>query len=106
MRSSFLLQVGNRGSVTAQVSIAPSKSRIEPLPRDQWPFWAKVVAKFRQLQDLGLGDSVVHLIGDARSERFKKWFERKFGRSCGCTDRRLWLNGRFPYTTRESGNIE
>lgn len=77
--------------------IAQSKSRIEPTARSVWPLWARAVAKFRQSDDIGVGDTVVHLIGDARSERFKKWFGRKFGRSCGCTNRQRWLNQRFTY---------
>lgn len=39
----------------------------------------------------------MHLIGETRSERFKTWFARKFGKSCGCSDRQNWLNRRFPY---------
>lgn len=63
----------------------------------QWPLWARAIAKYRRPTDLGLGDTIVHLIGDARSARFKKWFENKFGQSCGCTARQHWLNTRFPY---------
>jgi hypothetical protein len=40
---------------------------------------------------------VVHVIGDTRSERFKEWFQEKFGQSCGCTERQAWLNRKFPY---------
>ena len=88
----------NRGGPAGFVSVARSKPRVEAVPFDQWPLWARVIAKFRRADDLGLGDTVVHLIGDARSEHFQKWFARKFRRSCGCTDRQRWLNRRFPYT--------
>lgn len=83
--------------MTAAVSIAASSPRIQPLPVDQWPEWAKDIARSRQSADIGLGDTVVHLIGDERSERFKTWFVAKLGRSCGCTRRQDWLNRRFPY---------
>lgn len=71
--------------------------RIIPTPRSGWPFWTHAIAKFRHAEDTGLGDTLVHLIGDARSARFKKWFARKFGKTCGCTERQRWLNQKFPY---------
>jgi hypothetical protein len=67
------------------------------IPYAQRPLWARAVAIYRHEGDTGLGDTVKHLIGDERSERFKRWFERKFGKSCGCSDRQAWLNRRFPY---------
>lgn len=79
------------------ISVAPSKPRISPMARSEWPLWARAVGKFRKSEDKGVGDTIVHLIGDVRSERFKMWFQRKFGRSCGCTDRQRWINQRFPY---------
>ena len=74
-----------------------TKSRIETLAKMDWPIWTAAVAILRQPGDIGLGDTVVHIIGDARSERFKAWFQEKFGKSCGCTKRQRWLNARFPY---------
>src|SRR5215469_4830092 len=84
-------------------SMAPKDKTIvvrkpqQSLPVEQWPFWAKKIAGFRREGDAGLGDTVTHLIGDERSARFKTWFAGTFGRSCGCTERREWLNARFPY---------
>jgi len=80
-----------------KVSIEPTRARVTPLPKDQWPIWASAVAKFRHAEDVGLGDTVVHLIGDERSEWFKTWFHQKFGKTCGCSNRQAWLNRRFPY---------
>jgi hypothetical protein len=77
------------------VSMTPAP--VLAIPYAQWPLWARAVARFRHEGDIGLGDTVVHMIGDERSERFKKWFQRKFGKSCGCSDRQAWLNRRFPY---------
>lgn len=82
----------------AGVAIA-SQPRIYPFER--WPEWAKDIAAARQPGDAGLGDTVVHLIGDTRSENFKKWFQEKFGRSCGCTERQAWLNRLFPYANMQ-----
>ena len=99
MHSVFLPLDGVRHSAHSAITIESSKARVDPVPRDQWPFWARVVEIwFRRPHDIGLGDSVVHWIGDARSDRFKKWFHRKFGKRCGCTERQRWLNRRFPYS--------
>ena len=76
---------------------SPLTPRIAATPPDQWPAWTRIVTKFRREKDTGLGDTLVHLIGDARSDRFKKWFTRKFGKTCGCTQRQRWLNQKFPY---------
>ena len=97
MHSIFLSQAPQGQKPGIVTPPTQSKSRIEPLARSEWPLWACAIAKFRQPGDIGLGDTVVHLIGDARSERFKTWFHRKFGKSCGCTERQRWLNRRFPY---------
>jgi hypothetical protein len=82
---------------TSFIAVAAPLIRIHPLPMDQWPTWAKDLAQNRQLEDTGLGDTMVHIIGDARSEKFKRWFKDKFGGNCGCVQRQRWLNQRFPY---------
>jgi len=80
-----------------QIILELAPPRIPPVPIEEWPLWARAIRKFRRAADRGLGDTIVHLIGDTRSERFKKWFARKFGRTCGCTERQRWLNHKFPY---------
>ena len=76
---------------------APPIARIRPTPCADWPLWTRALSKFRHPEDTGLGDTIVHLIGDTRSENFKQWFTRKFGKTCGCTNRQRWLNQKFPY---------
>jgi hypothetical protein len=65
----------------------------------EWPAWAKSIAEQRQCEDTGLGDTLVHLIGESRSEKFREWFQIQVGRSCGCTDRQAWLNAHFRYNS-------
>lgn len=96
MHSVFLPQV-RPGRAVRAVSVQPAKPRIEPIPRDQWPMWADWVALAQQAGDKGLGDTVIHIIGETNSERFKTWFQEKFGKSCGCKERQRWLNRRYPY---------
>jgi hypothetical protein len=67
------------------------------LQPDRWPQWAKELARSRQPQDRGIGDTVVHEIGDTASAAFQEWFKKTFDQSCGCADRQAWLNRHFPY---------
>ena len=76
---------------------SPPRPRLPPTPVADWPLWTRALARFRRVEDTGLGDTLVHLIGDARSESFKNWFVRKFGKTCGCAERQRWLNQKFPY---------
>jgi hypothetical protein len=78
-------------------SLLPFRRRVIAVPPKEWPLWIRTIAKFRRTEDTGIGDTIVHLIGDTRSESFKKWFQREFGKSCGCTERQRWLNQTFPY---------
>ena len=100
MHSAFLPSKARQTGIAlaaAFVAVAAPLIRIRPLPTDQWPQWAKTLAQDRQPEDKGLGDTVVHVIGDARSEKFRNWFKEKLGTSCGCAERQRWLNQKFPY---------
>ncbi len=46
--------------------------------------------------DKGLGDIVARVIGPIGGEAFKKWFQRIFGRSCGCSERQDEWNLTYP----------
>lgn len=83
----------------AHVKVAAFVPPVKPASASEWPLWAKALSKskYRRPQDTGLGDTLVHIIGDANSARFKRTFMRMFGKSCGCTERQRWLNRRFPY---------
>lgn len=85
------------GQPAAPVPVPISLPVAIALPFDQWPLWAKTLAFMRHETDKGLGDTVVHIIGEHRSDAFQAWFLAKFGKSCGCKDRQAWMNQRFPY---------
>ena len=99
MHSLFLPSKSNaKPTISAAAAISAPLIRIEPVPFEKWPMWAKTVMGFRCKEDVGIGDTIVHLIGNKNSARFKSWFQRKFGKSCGCTERQRWLNQKYPYT--------
>jgi hypothetical protein len=100
MHSIFLTSKARSASIAfavSTISTALPIKRIEAVPFAKWPEWAKDLARDRQAQDIGIGDTVVHVLGDARSEKFKNWFKKNFGTSCGCTERQFWLNKKYPY---------
>jgi hypothetical protein len=96
-------RLSSAATAIASAAIGAVAKRNGPplLPFNQWPAWARDTAQSRQPEDTGLGDTLVHIIGDARSEKFKQWFTRKFGKSCGCAERQRWLNQQYPYSLVE-----
>jgi hypothetical protein len=85
-------------NLRGNISIHQSKPRIEPMVKENWPRWALKIEKHpkRVPSDIGVGDTLVHIIGDGFSARFKR-LTGELGINCGCTNRQRWLNARFPY---------
>lgn len=46
--------------------------------------------------DRGLGDIVARVVGPIGGEAFKRWFQKLFGRSCGCQERQDEWNVQYP----------
>lgn len=67
-----------------------------PLPRAEWPIYARVVAQFRSDEDKGIGDTLARRLGGV-GETFKKAFKTITGKDCGCGDRQRKLNHMYPY---------
>ncbi len=75
---------------------APQPTPIQPIPRKEWPVWAKAISKFAKPEDKGIGDVVRRMIGEENSETFKKWFKATTGKDCGCTGRQRRWNIEYP----------
>ncbi len=71
-----------------------------PVPRDQWPIWAKVVAKKSTPEDKGVGDVIARTIGPEASGAFKAFYEWTFGKPCGCTGRQKLWNIKYPLNSK------
>ena len=97
--------IGGKAPAKKEITVTAGPPRIQSVPMDDWPSWTWLVMLARKPEDKGLGDTVVHLIGDARSARFKEWFQQKFGKTCGCTERQRWLNQKFPYANDVEVNL-
>lgn len=95
MHCVFISRDHRHASAPAPAPVPVPKPVVRPLA--EWPIWAKAIALLKKETDRGLGDTVVHVIGETNSERFKTWFQQNFKRSCGCTERQRWLNQRFAY---------
>ncbi len=69
---------------------------IQPIPRKDWPIWAKALAMLFRPEDKGIGDVVARTVGAENSEAFKKWFKATTGKDCGCTGRQRRWNIEYP----------
>ncbi len=75
---------------------SPSPKPIHPIPRKDWPLWAKGLAMMSKPEDKGIGDVVARTVGAENSEAFKKWFKATTGKDCGCTGRQRRWNMEYP----------
>jgi hypothetical protein len=73
-------------------------------PVEDWPHLARWLARsrHRQKEDIGLGDTATHLMGDENSDRFQNGFKRLLGHDYGCASRKAWLNSHYRYPTDQS----
>lgn len=69
-----------------------------PIPREQWPLWAKAMALVASPEDKGLGDTVERIIGPVASNAFKAWHKATFGKPCSCSERKDRWNSQYPLT--------
>lgn len=63
----------------------------------KWPAYARILARIRNSDDAGIGDTIARVIGPVGGEAYKTWFKRLFGKPCGCQERQDELNRRYPY---------
>lgn len=90
---------------TAQRILARCDSPPEPvvatmrpvMPMEEWPMWAKLLARHRHDGETGLGDTLERLFAKLGADKLAKIYERYVGKPCGCRDRKQWLNQRFGY---------
>lgn len=72
------------------------KSTKAVIPQTSWPIWAKALRFFAEPKDKGIGDVVARMIGDEKSQAFKKWHKKTFGKDCGCVGRQARWNRMYP----------
>jgi hypothetical protein len=65
-------------------------------PPEPWPAYLLPFRLLAQEKDRGLGDIIARTIGPAGGDAFKDWYREKFGQDCGCRDRQVFLNNRYP----------
>ena len=73
-------------SLTPVVSVNPTR-----------PIWVKWLASRRQPGEVGAGDTLERFLRAFAADRAAKLWERFAGKSCGCQDRKSWLNRTYPY---------
>jgi len=87
---SFFLQPGRMPAASPQ-----------PIANQPWPLVIQWVARHRRAGEAGAGDTLERLLHGLGADRAAHWWERLAGRTCGCQDRKVWLNGRYPYIAED-----
>ncbi len=86
-------------SGVTRLTIKATRKQPEPVnhvPRDQWPFAARIIAKLATKEDAGIGSTIHRLAGRA-GELYEWAFQAIAKKPCGCRDRAKWLDERYPY---------
>ena len=98
----FTERIVNCPPLTAE-QIGLRAKKIIPIPRAEWPLPIKALALLARSSDKGIGDVIARLIGPVGGDAYKAWFQSKFGKPCGCSERQSDLNakyGDYPLTPR------
>ena len=75
----------------------PPPKRREPLPVEQWPWFARAITQLASVEDKGLGDTIHRHLARFGADAVTKVYRRLVGKDCGCKDRQERLNRLFPY---------
>lgn len=62
----------------------------------EWPMLLRPLKLLAKEGDKGLGDIVERTVGPIGGDAYKIWYERIFGKPCGCSERRDSLNLDYP----------
>lgn len=89
----------------AQRILARCASPVEPVPIMasgansvmEWPRWAKLMARQRRPGEIGVGDTLERMFARLGANTLTLIYERYAGKSCGCKNRKDWLNRRYGY---------
>jgi hypothetical protein len=70
-------------------------------PAKEWPLILKPLKLLAKPEDRGLGDIIARKIGPIGGEKYKRWYEKTFGKSCGCDIRQEVWNERYPLPSKK-----
>lgn len=73
-----------------------SPSRLQALPQERWPVWAKAVALLARDPDRGVGDTVERWATRIGGAQFKA-MSLAVGLPCRCAERQAEWNAHYPY---------
>ena len=70
-------------------------ARLEPIPHDRWPLWAKAVEALRSADDIGVGSTIKRQLG-VMGALFTATMTA-VGLPCGCADRAAQYDIQYRY---------
>lgn len=71
-------------------------------PARKWPSLLLPMKLLAKPGDIGLGDIIAREIGSIGGDAFKKWYQKVFGKSCGCEKRQERWNQKYPLIDSET----
>lgn len=71
-------------------------------PPKEWPLFLRPLKLLAKPEDKGLGDIIARKIGPIGGEKYKRWYEKTFGKSCNCEIRQETWNKRYPLPAKKS----
>lgn len=96
-----IIEHARSGSCPKNFFNAPPEPTHIPVHQDQWPRWAKMIARFKKPQDAGVGDTFKRMAGKF-GERYKS-ATKALGIPCNCEQRQKEWNEKYPYVTNKTG---
>lgn len=75
----------------------PASAALSAIPRDQWPWAARLIANRARPGEAGVGDTLARLLGIVGGELYKWFYIWITGADCGCGDRQARLNALYPF---------
>ncbi len=70
---------------------------LRPTDQSRWPLRMCSIARLRQPEDRGPGDTLARVTEKRGGALFKRVFKAVTGKDCGCTDRQARMNRDYPY---------
>lgn len=71
--------------------------RMAAIPKEDWPKWAKLIARYRKPGHEGVGDTFEYIADKVGGRQIKAWSKR-LRIPCGCGGRKRKFNTQYPYT--------
>lgn len=96
IRPAIVKEDGEMITVDVDHSAYPKAERAAVAP-EKWPKLVKLIARFRQPADKGIGDTLARNLAKFGAKSMAHAYTMITGADCGCENRQKKLNDAYPY---------